>query len=361
MAGLNKRRQRRVRAETDLRFGPQEDNLSLALQDAAATRDTTIRSARGVSAAQVAAARAATPALARALRGPRSTVNRTESDLAAALQALPGGGGALGGASARDAEGTKRRLAEILAGASAENIARARDAIAGRAFAVGNARTQYGAAADRIGAQRGSLARQEGEFGVTQYDDLTDSARDRAIKRGTQRETGRHNRVSEGVAQQNADTARQKAEAKKKPKVTSPAKVDSVSQSVTAAVQDAGRLQKAGRSRSEAAALLATGRTSQTLKNDADGNPLPNPVKIPGVGKVKSRAVAKAALDMAYNGYLSADTIKALKKLGITPAQLGLRTAPRTAAPLPAPPPLPSGAGALGVGGLGVLPRRPTA
>jgi hypothetical protein len=362
MAGTNKKRQRRVQAESDLRFGPQEDNLALALQDAASTRDTTIRSARGTAAAQIHAARQATPALARALHEPTSTVAGTETNLASILQGLPGDGGALAGASARDAEGTKRRLAELLAGVAAEDVQRARDATSGRAFAVSNARNQFGAARDRIRSQAGSLARQKGEFSQTQYDDLTSAAADRKIKRDTQKETGRHNAVTEGVAQQNADTAAAKAKAKAKPKVASPVRVDSMQAELNGAIGDATRMQKANRPRSYAKQTLASGRGAQTLKNDENGQPLPNPVKIPGVSKVKSQAIAAAALDIAYRGYVSQNTIGMLKKLGVTPQQLNLPTAPKTAAPLQGPKPLPAGVGALvpGTPRLGILPRAPT-
>jgi hypothetical protein len=370
MAGTNKKRQRRVQAESDLRFGPQEDNLALALQDAASTRNTTIRSARGTAAAQVRAAQEATPALAKALRDPTSTVAGTETNLAHILQGLPGDGGALAGASARDAEGTKRRLAELLAGVASENISRARDAKAGQAFAVSNARNQFGAARDRIRAQLGSLGRQEGEFAQTQYDDLTSAAADRKIRLDTQKETGRHNTVTEGVAQQNADTAAAKAKAKAKAdkikadakKVASPVRVDSMQAALNGAIGDATRMEKANRPRSYAKQTLASGRTSQTLKNDENGQPLPNPVKIPGVSKVKSQAIAAAALDMAYVGYVSQHTVGMLRELGVTPQQLNLPTAPKTGAPLQGPRPLPSGVGALrpGTPRLGILPSAPT-
>jgi hypothetical protein len=362
MAGAKTtKRQRRVQADTDLRFGPQEDNLAMALQDAASTRDTTIRAARGTAGAQIRAAHEATPALVKALQDPTSTVAGTETNLAQILQGLPGDGGALAGASARDAEGTKRRLAELLAGVSAENIARARDAKAGQAFAVSNARTQFGAARDRIRQQQGSLGRQEGEFAQSESDTLANQAQDRKIKQDTVSETHRHNAATEGVAQQNADTAAAKEKAKNKPKVASPVKVDSMQATLNSAIGDATRMYKANRPREQAKQTLASGRTSQTLKNDEHGNPLPNPVKIPGVGKVKSQALAAAALDVAYDGFVSKHTIGMLKAIGVTPQQLNLPTEPKTSSPVPPAAPLPSGAGALRPSSpLGLLPRKPT-
>jgi hypothetical protein len=364
MAGLNRRRKQRAQAEAALQYGPQEDNLALALQDARDTRDTTIRGARGTAAAQISAALHASPALRHALAGPTSHIDESyNTTLAHDLAALPGNGGTTAGGAARDAAAAKGVLAEILGTGLAENIARARDAKAGRAFAVSNARNQFATARSRIRAQQGSLARQKGLYTTTQYDSLSDSAATRANARARTREQARHDRAQEGISQQNADTAaakaKAKAEAKAHPKASGTA-VDKAQAAFNAALNDVNRI-KAARgagSRPYAKQVLASGRPSQTLKNGPDGQPLPNPVTVPGVKQVKSQAIAAAAMDMAYRGFVSQNTIKMLAAIGIKPQQLGLRTTPKVAAPLPRPPRLPSGTGALapGTGGLGGFP-----
>lgn len=361
MAGLNRRRKQRAQAEAELQYGPQADNLALALQDARDTRDTTIRGARGTAAAQISAARHASPALRHALAGPAATIESTYGGLAGDLAALPGNGGTTAGGAARDKAATSAILADILSSGMAENIARARDAKAGRAFAVSNARSAFATARSRIRAQQGSLARQRGLYTTTQYDDLTDAANARADRRAANREKARHDRAQEGISQQNADTAaakerRQARDANKPKKATGP-QVDKYTAAYNSAFNDAKRIAAARGpgSRAYAKQQLASGRPSQTLKNGPDGNPLPNPVTVPGVKQVKSQAIAAAALDMAYRGFVSQNTIRMLKAIGVTPAQLGLRTTPKVAPPLPRPPRLPSGSGALvpGSGGLG--------
>lgn len=332
-----------VSAESTLRFGPEESSLRAALSDAAAQRDQAIAGAAGVRSAIEGSAKAALPQLQGSYGTAQRAVDQVQQSLAGALTGSP-----LDGAAARDASGTKERLAEALAAAQAETISRQRDAASGEAFAQQNARSQYATAAGKVRARQQDLAREEGAFAQGRTGELVEAARGRSVTRrgqdmtaASQRaqrrtsnkntdaalaETQRHNRESEKNA-----AAKAKGDTAAKPKDVEDARTRlnrALEAARTVAGEVSGKDKASGkkmRDRATTAKILISGRGGQTIKNDPKtGEPLANPIKVPGV-KQQDQLYASIALDVLYDGRISRGNQERLKALGINPAQLGVK------------------------------------
>jgi hypothetical protein len=331
-----------VGAESTLKFGPEESSLRAALDDAGAQRDQAFAGAAGVRAAIEGSAKAALPQLQGSYGTAQRAVDQVQQSLAGALAGTP-----LSGAASRDASGTKQRLAEALAAAEAETISRQRDAASGEAFARQNAQAQYATAAGKVRTRQQDLAREEGAFAQGRTGELVESARGRSVTRRGQDLTAASQRAQRRTSNKNTDAAleetarhNRQAEANAKDKnhkstLAKPADVETartrVQRALDAARTVAGEVSsgdkaagKKQRDRAETAKILVNGRGGQTIKNDPkSGDPLANPIKVPGV-KQQDQLYASVALDILYDGRLSKGNQARLRRLGLTPKMLGV-------------------------------------
>lgn len=334
-----------VDAESKLKFGPEESSLRAQLADAETTRDQAYAGAGGVRAAIEGSAKAALPKLRTEYGTAQRAVDTVQKTLGTALT----GAGSLGGAAIRDSEGTKMRLAEALAAAEAETTARQRDASSGEAFARQNADSQLATTKGKIGQRQTDLAGERGAFAQARSGELVEASRGRSVtRRGQDKtaatardnriaantradrsagETARHNRATERQARKNGGTGLAKPADVEKARTA----VNRAMDSARAIAGEVSAKDKAGgkkmRDRADAAKILVNGRAGQTIKNDPkSGEPLANPIKVPGVNK-QDQLYASVALDMLYDGRISKGNQARLSRLGLTPKQLGLRPA----------------------------------
>lgn len=374
-----------VDAESTLKFGPEESSLAQQLRDADSNYGTDVAAAHGTRRAIEEAARTSGPKLQRTYETAQGTVADTKRTLAQDLSSLPNAG-PIAGASARDAAGTERRLSEALASASAETTSRSRDAASGEGYAVAAAGQRRDATREKVAAREDELAQEKGAFAQGRSGELVEAARGRSVTRRGQdktADTATANRTShEHVASEDrasrekiaADRAAAAAADKKKGKPRDPKAQQKFATDFTRAKAQVTRVRaevsdkdkaagKTERSRQEVAAIVVNGRPGQTIENDAKGNPLPNPVKVPKVSPT-DQLVTSVALDVAYDGHISTANLKKLHAQGISVRELGISTAGRSGtkkpagavSPLPTPSSLPSGSGALGRPSVPVFP-----
>jgi hypothetical protein len=342
MAKLAKRFRSQVKAESQLRFGPGRRQAKAEKREAKQTYRGDVRAAKAQATGTRRAARAAQPVLQGIGAEAQGMVNAGPSPQVAV--------GQLGDAAMRDAEGTRRRLAETMALARAELVAREQDAIAGRNLAIGSARDRRDSSIATANQTLRGIAQDAGAFRQGRTGELIETVRERRhetrLNNADNRTSSRNNRRTTTAGERNnlrstgidPDTGAvirggkldpdgngkrgDQSKGKGKGKGSKPASPSRV-EGATSAI-DLGRSQvrdllkgKEKRTKEEALALLTTGRQKATLQQGE------TKVPIPGITKVKS-IFAKAAVELEYDGYVSASTRKRLKALGYTPQQIGL-------------------------------------
>jgi hypothetical protein len=330
---LAKRFKSQVNAESQLRFGPERRALRGQKREAKRTYRSDVGAAKATARGSASAARAADPQLKRVFGSASEAVNAGPSpDVATS---------ALGPAAGRDADGTKRRLAETMAMAQQELIAREQDAYAGRDLAISSARGRRDEAVDRANEGLRGVARDSGAFRQGRTGELIEGARDRQVTRDGQRVTANNNRRTQRQSERNSlrssgrdpDTneitpggkldpdgnGKPGDQSKGKPGGASPSRVEGATSAITLGRTQAKRLKGSGRSKQEALDLLTTGRPSQTVEDEKG-----NKVKVPGVSKVKA-VFAKASVELEFDGQVSDRTRQRLNALGYSMKQLGLK------------------------------------
>lgn len=334
MAGkLAKRFRRQARSEASLRYDPEANVIRETARSVRSQARGDVRAARQSAKGAIRNARAARPAAEKSLGDALRAVSTTPSPTVAQST--------LGAAAGRDAEGAQRRLQETKAGLDAELISREQDAAAGRTAAVRQARAVQGDELGKLSRQLRQVAAQRGVFTSGRVGELFESERGRRVQRRGQDKTLEGTRVSQRgqdrrsaadresrqeIAEADRESREEIAEGKGKGggrKRASQERVEAGQSALELARQEAQRLKASGRSRDEVLGLLVGGRESQTIKNDDKGNPLPNPVKVPGVSKTKD-LWARAAVEIAWGGRVSQKTRTRLRALGYDLGSLGL-------------------------------------
>jgi hypothetical protein len=345
-----------VSAESTLKFGPEADSLAAALADAEKSYGSDVAVAQGTRAAIQTASQRAKPEFRKDYGAALGTVDQTKATLSADLARLPGAG-ALAGAPARDAAGTRRRLAEALAANEAEMTSRSADAVSGERFAIAAAGARRADTREKVQARAQGLAREQGAFSQARSGELVESARGRSVTRRGQTLTAEGNAARRRTQNKNTDaqleeTKRhnrrqeqiqvEKGKEKGKPKAATPEKTQKVKTQISRAVAQAERMRAVGRGRHDAAGLLVNGLPGQQIKEAPKdgfkfggqtynaGDPLPNNgVKIPDV-KPTEELYASVALDIAYDGHVSTRNMRLLQKMGLSVRELGLSTEGRS-------------------------------
>jgi hypothetical protein len=283
---------------SSLKLAPQENALRSLLTDLAGqyTRG------RRVNASNAAGIKAAT-------QQARPDVGSAFEQALASTQAQRA---ALGvGPADPQAQAFERRVGEERAHALNDLTDREVRAEEGRVYANQTARDEYLAGKQKITDQLAELAAQGGAETQSTYNTLKDKQRDRSIRRGVASETKRHNQEMEGVAQQNADTAAQRAsdakKAKGKLKLASQEQHAKARDSISQAMALVERQRSLGtKSRAELIRLLTTGRPKQKVKS-SDGTD----VDIPAIPQLPADYV-RAAVNMVFDGSLSRGDLKRL-------------------------------------------------
>lgn len=346
-----------ARLEAELQYGPQRRELGAALGEAQSARDQSVAAAHGTS-----------RGLRATIRAQRGSVKDLYADTGSKLRAnadavLPAIVGVSGPASAiaQAAAGEHQAALDantVARGNTLQNYAdqlvRAR---AGEAFAVRQAQQVYGQDAGKILGQLAGVAEDQGKYTATELGRLVDTALGRQVtlrgqtlahrdRRQSELETHRHNVAAEDNQR---TTARQR---QSDAGFLSPTQQAKAQDAVHQALNEVHDFKRRGLRRHEVAQTLRSGVDDQTLKPEplydpATGkakvdpktgqrlyrDPLSGktttssqPVKVPGVQAVESEATLQAALDIAYDGFLSKRTQTMLRKAGIRVRRLGVPT-----------------------------------
>jgi hypothetical protein len=179
---LRDRVTQRAKEEAALRYAPQRRQLTaqqqaIADQFAAGAKAETA-TAQGISSS----IDAVKPKVQGYIGTAQGISDQASQDLATYLG---GAGSPLQGAAARDNAGTRRRLAEMLAGATTELDQRKVDAQAGAKYTIGSLRSAAAKELEKVGGQLSDLASDEGVYASTVVNKTREAQRQRAVtKRG---------------------------------------------------------------------------------------------------------------------------------------------------------------------------------
>jgi hypothetical protein len=364
--GLASKMSSQVKAETSLRYSPQERALKSTLSDLRSQLTTDVQRAHAGAEGIKASAIAAKPELTKAYGAGKDLAAQTQADLAGKLSAVSPG--LLSGPAARDAEGTIRRLGEAQATATADMTKRAADAKSGEALQVANLTAGYGQSAAKVRSQLQGVASDRGTYAAARSGELSTDAKKQAHDTA-QKAADRKTRLLTGgvtpsgkVRPGGPKDPKLKPGAKAKATKSQGAFDDEFSKARAAVAKYVGKLP-----RNKVAALLVSGAkvpattdTVDTAKLDRliAANPASGEAGHLSEGELRRRATVKgspavtvdpvassaalsAALDLAYDKHLSPATITKLRSKypGIQIKKTGLPT--RSTAPKPVRSPVP--------------------
>jgi hypothetical protein len=339
---LAKRYRSQVKAERSLRYGPERRQIRAEKRSAKAQRRSEVQGAKTTARVVQRAIDEIKPSIEGGTREAAAVVESTARSLAERMSSLSPAADAVKAASARDSAGSQRRLAESLATTTRELDQRKVDAAAGAAQGIQQARSRFRSTKSSLNDRLRQIAREEGVFGQARLGELTESARDRrTTRRGqtlTARERARDRRSRERVAAENREASAREnaadraAEAEGKTRAT-PKEVNAFRTKLEESRGTIVNLKKEGKSQAEVWRLLRTGRPQMTIRVNSQGEPLPQPVTVPAVPKMKDALAARLALQETYGGSISNRQAKRLRALGIRPKQLGLKVPSRPSRP----------------------------
>lgn len=317
----------RALLEAEQRYGAQGAALRTLLSEHAAaytrTRRTNASTARGI----VAATQQARPEMSQAF-------DQALGSSQAARSAL--------GVDTADpqAQAYTRRVSEQRSQALNALTDRATRAEEGRAFANQQARSEYMGGKAKIQGQIADLLRESGQATATRYADLLDEQRKVSLEEAKFREERRSNRASEATAQQQADTAAQRAtqeaRGKSKPKWATPKDQATMKDEIERAISLVKYRRAAGdTSRAAIIALLTRGRASsrQPVVDergkpvlDAKGKPVMQ--TLPAIPALSGDAV-RAATNIVFDQSLSRGDVQRLhaRRIKVKPLGYPLRPA----------------------------------
>jgi hypothetical protein len=321
---LSDRYRRQVRDESRLRFGGQKREIRAAARQVDDTYRGDVRTAKQGARGAKRAARSALPVASKALGEALARVDAGPTPgVSAAL-------GNLGPAATRDANGTRRRLAETLAATQTELAQRIVDAEAGKTSAIRQARSVRAAELKSLSGKMLGVASDAGAFRSGRLGELVDDARDRRVtKRGqdktlqgsrerTRAQDQRHEESLEETSRHNREMEKNAAKNGKGKGRATPTQVGRAESQIALAKTQAARLKSSGRSREEIAQLLITGRESSTIDDPDTGEKL----KVPAVKKVDQRW-ASVALDLVFDGEVSQKNRRIMRGRGYRPKRMG--------------------------------------
>lgn len=352
-AGLAGRYSSQVDAESTLRFNPERSTISQQIQDAASTRDTTIRAARGSAAGIKRAAEVAEPGIRKAYGEAGALLKGAVEQTDPALAKLGPVADGIKAGIARDRERATGRLGESLAAATTELKQRSFDAEAGRVNAEGSARDQFAGAAGKLGERLRNVAVEEGAFRQGRAGELgeKDAERDftasqNAANRETQRDVAgvdASGKIIPGGPKDKSKTGGPKKPPKNR---LSNDKHADTRAKIGRIAPIAKRAVERGKSYDQIVQLVASGipASSETkgavstkkmdalrkehpdmseseARRRATGAGAPGSASVPGVGE---EAVARAVVDQQRDGYVSRKTAEQLHAAGYTVEGLGL-------------------------------------
>lgn len=320
------RNAQRASLAAQLRYDPQSAALLQLLQQAKGQYET------GSAAAQEAAtgvARSAKQAI-----GPTRQDFRTSRQATLARTETAGQNVAALGAAATPYKAsfeTEASLADQLSrqrqrDTVGELRGRAVDARAGAAQEDRQLRAQYAGQVGDISQQLQTVAAQQGAYGSTVYQDLVDASADRNTRRlgllldGRRLdETARHNRATEGTAQQRADQAAERALRARGRRWLPSSQANKVYGEIELARSWIGDLSASGYSSGEIRRMLLQGtKIPDTRDVDPETG---REVVLPGldIPQIDSKDYINAAYDLHELGGLSRANIVALRRVGVRP------------------------------------------
>lgn len=341
-----------VQAEGKLRYDPQRQELRSALEDLAGELTSGVKTATAASEGQKRAAIAARPQIEGAYSDANTATDRAQTDLATKMGQLPGGGQLLSGAAARDAEGTKRRLAESLASARTELTDRQTRAAEGLSLQVGNLQGRFSSEAGKLRSKLQGVAEQEGTFRQGRTAELTGEER-KASRDAGQKAADRKTRLAVGGVDASGkvipggakDSPKSSKASREKAGKAGADFTDQLAKAKAAVAPYVGKLP-----RPKIAALLSGGAPAVTESVDekklnrliAANPPAGEPGHLseselrrratapgaPAVAPVESSAALSAALDILLDKHLSPATVAKLRQKypGIQIKKTGLPT-----------------------------------
>lgn len=317
--------------EALVRYGPQWDLLNQARAESAGSLRQRVQQARIAGAMIEDAANRGASTLANA---PAPSVNYA-------------------GPAGSSAQITGQALGAAREGTLGMLTGAAKDAPVFASQQVAQAQTQHEQDLAKIAGQRQSVAGQVGDYFTGRVNDLITG--DRKMRHDANQARAKLDQQLAIANQRNATTVagqqlahqdrqaaisqRRQAAANKTPKTKSPylpatQQASRISDITTAANRIKPLL--AGQSPSQAMNTLVSGRPAMTIKKDAKGNPLPNPVQIPAI-KAVPPAVARAAYELATGSGLTQGTVDRLHAIGIhVPGQWRPKPGKNQSANLPA-------------------------
>ena len=330
MARRRGRWARQAALESLLRFGPEISGLTELQRAAESQFSDSVQGARASARGTVAAVRAARPEVRQVYSRAGERVGNINAVLGDSMASAPA---SLQAAMAQEQAGFGRRLEESRADALTGLTERAVGAREGKGAAIRAARDEFAGTLQQVLRRRMDLAREQGTFAALRTGELRQAAQERADQfaienmrlsgqerrslrsSGVDPDTGRPipgGRLDPDANRKPGDQGRDKNGKKWLP----PASQQRVSDRISAAIGAARTLKQEGRSRREAGQTLLTGRPSIDL---GEG------LKTVSI-KSTDQLLARAALDMTYQGYMSPATERLLRKRGVRVRNLGLKT-----------------------------------
>lgn len=307
--------ERQAALETKVRYGPERSALRTLVDEANEDLRSGIKAEKGTAEGIIAAVDAAMPEVAKHYAENRSTVDNAQADVRQDLATLGAGADRFRAVQARETAAARSRLADALSSTRSELSQRKVDAKAGAAYAVTNRVQQHDKTIKELRARRRQLAGEEGAFKLATMNDLQKAQAEFEQAQARLDETVRHNQAQErGAAEarrltrrgqslthRDRQRANQIAAGKGKGKSFSRESL-SAHQKIVSGIQDAAGLantiKHARKSQSQAVALLSAGKSKD------------NPFG--GFGNF----TARAAVSLAYNGYIKPHILSGLKSRG---------------------------------------------
>lgn len=308
-----------AQANTNLRYAPEERSLAALVGQAREDYKTDVRVAKGMAATAIRSARQSRKPLRRIYNQALTQADVAQQDVEQAFQQAGAGADVFRAATARESALNRQRVAGAAARAYRETVSQANEARLGKIFAMGAARNRFTDTVRQLQQRQLDLTGEKrmylmGELGKAQ------------AERAKVRESRRSQRYSR-------ETQLQVAEAQQQGKGGGGFEKASRSESRLFTTAYAKAMRRArdsvegGDSRSQAMNDLISGVPA--VPKGAAGK---NSPALPALGAIPDQLAARAAVEMAYNGFISPKTKRKLLDRGIRISDLaGARRPPKTA------------------------------
>lgn len=328
-----------VQQQALLRFGPDTSALRAAATAAAQQRTQAVATAHSGATGVVSAIDQALPAATQIYRDANRSTNRTNAQVATDLAPLSNVADSIKAASDLEAQNALQHITQAKAATLTGFQQQKTAARGGEQYAVNRAQTDFVDAMTKVLQAQQDLAGQKGAFTSSTLQTLLEAELNRqaGLKKShiSANQSERNSIRTSGIDPNTGlpiKGGKLDPKAKKDPNAATHTDYKDATSQITQALTSLGTLDPSRNrdNRLDLGQLLRAGHESQQIydtvpaptSTDPNGTktvPKLNngvPVKTPSIPKFDD-AFAQAALDMYYDGHVSADTVDKLRKLGL--------------------------------------------